>query len=320
MWQIRAAALLLLLLAVFTVDMLLGTRSRESASATTGTVVPHAPGEPATWPPSQPFSTSDASSGAGANAVPALDSPGHFPRQETPLDSSALARLPAASKDVRLEALREFPPVARDESTSGVARKPKPDLSVPINIGPATVPQSAPLNALINVKPAQAVRPASLLPGSDLADVQRKLTALGYDTGPADGRFGRRTEAAIRNFQRDMHLDVTGRADDKLVLRLDAEKARRTQIRQQELEVMTPESPPRTSRDHERGVFGTVLGGFQRLLGRDFNSVTRPDEMTQYCRANSDTWIYDFGREAFIYCGNVVAGSAKAMTDGTASR
>jgi hypothetical protein len=54
-----------------------------------------------------------------------------------------------------------------------------------------------------------------------------------------------------------------------------------------------------------------VLGGFQRLLGRDFDGVRRPGELAAYCRANSDTWIYDFGREASVYCGNVVAGQVK---------
>lgn len=41
-------------------------------------------------------------------------------------------------------------------------------------------------------------------------DLQRRLTALGYDPGPADGIRGRRTIAAIKAFQTANHLKVDG--------------------------------------------------------------------------------------------------------------
>lgn len=41
-------------------------------------------------------------------------------------------------------------------------------------------------------------------------DLQRRLTALGYDPGPADGIRGRRTIAAIKAFQIANHLLVDG--------------------------------------------------------------------------------------------------------------
>ena len=63
-----------------------------------------------------------------------------------------------------------------------------------------------------------------------------------------------------------------------------------------------------TEERKKRDVFGSIFGGFQRLLGRDFDSVHRPGELAAYCHTNADTWIYDFGREAFLYCGNVIAG------------
>lgn len=40
--------------------------------------------------------------------------------------------------------------------------------------------------------------------------IQTRLLALGYDPGPPDGIAGRRTQAAIRAFQRDQQLDVDG--------------------------------------------------------------------------------------------------------------
>ena len=40
--------------------------------------------------------------------------------------------------------------------------------------------------------------------------LQRDLRALGFAPGPLDGRFGRRTEAAVERFQRSVHLAVDG--------------------------------------------------------------------------------------------------------------
>ena len=142
-----------------------------------------------------------------------------------------------------------------------------------------------------------------------IAEVQRRLAALGYDPGRSDGRLGPRTQAAVRRFERDMRLRSNGRIDDRLLARLESEISSRTQSRRQEREgAAVP--PPTAATPAERGIVGSVLGGLQRLLGRDFNSFDRPAELAAYCHANAETWIYDFGREAFVYCGNVNAGQA----------
>ena len=49
--------------------------------------------------------------------------------------------------------------------------------------------------------------------GAAVRAPQRRLLAAGVDPGPVDGRFGPRTEAAVRTFQRGHLLDRTGRAD-----------------------------------------------------------------------------------------------------------
>lgn len=64
----------------------------------------------------------------------------------------------------------------------------------------------------------RAERPAGVGPqrgdsGAAVRALQRRLRAAGVDPGPVDGRFGPRTEAAVRAFQRAHHLDRTGRAD-----------------------------------------------------------------------------------------------------------
>jgi len=46
-----------------------------------------------------------------------------------------------------------------------------------------------------------------------VAFAQQALNAAGYDAGPADGLMGERTRSALRAFQADHGLDVTGRLD-----------------------------------------------------------------------------------------------------------
>ena len=63
--------------------------------------------------------------------------------------------------------------------------------------------------------PAGFQRPLSLtspqMLGDDVRLLQQRLQALGYDeVGPADGIFGRLTDAAVRHFQRDHQLLADG--------------------------------------------------------------------------------------------------------------
>lgn len=46
--------------------------------------------------------------------------------------------------------------------------------------------------------------------GADVTRLQTALNAQGYDCGAADGIFGAKTEAAVRNFQSDNRLTVDG--------------------------------------------------------------------------------------------------------------
>ena len=54
--------------------------------------------------------------------------------------------------------------------------------------------------------------------GSSLtAQVQRKLRKLGYYNGTVDGELGRGTRAAIRAYQEENDLDITGKIDRALL-------------------------------------------------------------------------------------------------------
>ena len=52
--------------------------------------------------------------------------------------------------------------------------------------------------------------------------LQQALTKAGYDPGPADGTFGRRTEAAVVAFQEANGLSVDGRVGPETASALDS--------------------------------------------------------------------------------------------------
>ncbi|WP_425805936.1 spore cortex-lytic enzyme [Desulfitobacterium sp. Sab5] len=48
--------------------------------------------------------------------------------------------------------------------------------------------------------------------GSEVRELQKRLTQMGYVVGPLDGKFGSKTQAAVRRFQQDHGLKVDGLA------------------------------------------------------------------------------------------------------------
>lgn len=51
---------------------------------------------------------------------------------------------------------------------------------------------------------------APMFRGDDVADLQQRLSALGFDTGRVDGIFGALTSSALADFQRNVSLPVDG--------------------------------------------------------------------------------------------------------------
>ena len=60
---------------------------------------------------------------------------------------------------------------------------------------------------------------------SPVAGVQEMLNNLGYDAGPNDGLMGPKTRSAIRAFQTDAGLPVTGKIDSELLAQLQSNAA-----------------------------------------------------------------------------------------------
>ncbi len=156
-------------------------------------------------------------------------------------------------------------------------------------------------------QPVQAKRVAaedhSTASPAMVAGVQRYLARLGYAPGAADGILGESTRRALADYRRR-----TGSADgpisETLIARLrrDADRASARESRLRRIAT-------RPSGGYERapGWVASIAGGFQRLLGHEFDSEKQPGRIREYCRVNHDTWIFDEGRGAFAYCGYVAA-------------
>ncbi len=111
----------------------------------------------------------------------------------------------------------------RPEATTLVWRDRILAASLPSSIAPQSVPVPAlarrvPLPIPNRGAPVIAVKATATAPIAragrwrrTVADTQRRLATLGYDAGPADGVLTARTRDAIRAFQRDRALPVTGR-------------------------------------------------------------------------------------------------------------
>lgn len=56
--------------------------------------------------------------------------------------------------------------------------------------------------------------------GSEVVELQKELVHLGYQVGTADGKYGSKTEAAVRNFQKDHGLRVDGLAGTQTIKEL----------------------------------------------------------------------------------------------------
>ena len=55
---------------------------------------------------------------------------------------------------------------------------------------------------------------------NNIYKVQKRLTELGYEPGPADGIMGRMTKKAVKKFQKDNDLPPTGKIDNDTKIKL----------------------------------------------------------------------------------------------------
>lgn len=102
-----------------------------------------------------------------------------------------------------------------------VASVPAP--TMPPTVPPTTPPTGPPAMLSANGATFEGMLSATGGLPEQTRLVQRRLNREGYWAGPVDGRAGPLTRQAIRQYQRDQGLAVTGRISPDLVARLGAE-------------------------------------------------------------------------------------------------
>ncbi|MHB8437732.1 MAG: peptidoglycan-binding protein [Acidimicrobiales bacterium] len=136
-----------------------------------------------------------------------------------------------------------------------------------------------------------------MLRGDDVADLQRRLSSLGFDTGRVDGIFGLLTSTALAEFQRNLSLPVDAILGGATLAELKRVAPRGTTpelvsvVRARE----TIRSAPRTLLDRrvaiaEEGGLDVLVSAIRRRLstaGAKVVTILSPDGSVHAERANS---------------------------------
>lgn len=134
---------------------------------------------------------------------------------------------------------------------------------------PLVVAPEAPVTETPEAPPFRATR-------DDIALVQGSLNALGRDAGPVDGLFGRRTAAAISEYQVANSLPVTGEISAPLMEALAAELAARG---------LEPEAPPVPPAAAPTPAPGTTTAGATAVQPRQPDTRFAPVSTGLYCES-----------------------------------
>ncbi|MDQ3570069.1 MAG: peptidoglycan-binding protein [Actinomycetota bacterium] len=157
-----------------------------------------------------------------------------------------------------------------------------------------------------------------MLRGDDIAALQGRLGALGFDAGRVDGIFGPRTQSALMEFQRNTGLTVDGVCGPGTINGLERLGTRSDQ-REPVAVVRELETLRRSSRtlDAKRVVLGgdgglhAVLSAAAKRLGgagADVTVVAHPDQSEQAAEANA--WAADVYFGLFLVVGGEECSSA----------
>jgi localization factor PodJL len=112
-------------------------------------------------------------------------------------------------KNEAVNRLAPEPPVTAERNGGEKPQAPRP----------AEMPTAAILRTNWKTDVAQVRKPSSAT-AAMVAEAQRLLKQRGYDPGPIDGVPGRRTQDAIRNFQRRAGLTPTGDVTEALIVKM----------------------------------------------------------------------------------------------------
>jgi N-acetylmuramoyl-L-alanine amidase len=140
-------------------------------------------------------------------------------------------------------------------------------------------------------------RQSPMLRGDDVAELQQRLGALGFDSGRVDGIFGDNTVGAVREFQEN-----AGITDDGVVGPVTVAELLRMQARHQRSELVSAvrdrellrNAPPTLVGRHvaigEPGGMGAAVAALHRRLvglGARVTTMHHPDDSVQAREANA---------------------------------
>ena len=136
-----------------------------------------------------------------------------------------------------------------------------------------------------------------MLRGDDVADLQRRLGALGFDSGRVDGIFGDNTAAGVQDFQRNAGLEVDGVVGPETVaelLRMQARHRRAELVSTVRAREQLRSGPPTLAGRHvaigEPGGLGATLAALRGRLvvaGARVTAMHHPDDSVQAREANA---------------------------------
>jgi N-acetylmuramoyl-L-alanine amidase len=132
--------------------------------------------------------------------------------------------------------------------------------------------------------------------GDDVADLQQRLSTLGFDPGRVDGIFGDRTSRALAEFQRNAGLPVDGIAGGatlRELIRLESRHGQPHLVSSVRDRADLRHAPPTLTGRHvaigENGGMGSLSGALRRQLvsrGTQVSELHHPDDSVQAQRAN----------------------------------
>jgi N-acetylmuramoyl-L-alanine amidase len=139
------------------------------------------------------------------------------------------------------------------------------------------------------------LRRSPMLRGDDIAELQQRLGALGFDCGRVDGIFGDNTDAAVREFQRNVAVAVDGEVGPVTLGELLRMRARGAalvwDVREREHLRQSPHTlVGRHVAVGEPGGLSSTLSALRRCLvasGARVTAMHHPDDSIQAREANA---------------------------------
>lgn len=192
-----------------------------------------------------------------------------------------------AVPDTRLDPARS--PVLGDARTPQDTSVPEEDAVRPV-VPDAAEPQGSPEAVVAALPPAdepvEPPAPEVFVFDESVQTAQLLLNRLGYRAGPADGYFGRRTEAAIRAFEQAQGLPESGRVTDRLIAALEQQSG-------------TSPGAERRAAPNRSSAAGLDPAGT-----RDNGPATGDDTLSvlRECAGQQKDWVYAESLGKYVFC------------------